>query len=98
MEQHFKALVDLIRILFLFLLNGVLVDGFQHVVRGVSNTFLSVFIGDTSGQHNGGVHVPQIVKAEMGDTCFFTDPSEAVIHGVAGECHNMVLRMILLLD
>ena len=41
------------------------VDGFQHIVRCVAHAFLSVFIRDTDCQHDRGVHVPQIVEAEV---------------------------------
>lgn len=84
MEQRFKPLVDLFGILFLFLLDGVLVDGFEHVVRGVTDTLLCVFVGDTSGQHNGCVHVAEVMETEVRDTGLLTDPLKAVIHSMAG--------------
>ena len=95
MKQLFKALVNLFGILFLLFLNGMLVDGFQHIVCSVAHAFLGVFIGDADCQHDRGVHVPQIMEAEMGDACLFTDAFKAIIHGVARQVYNVIFGMVL---
>ena len=71
--------------------HGVLIDGFEHIVRGVAHAVLGVPIGHTGGQHNRGIKVSKIMEAVMRQAQLPTNCGKPFVHSLAGQLHQVVI-------
>ena len=91
MKFGFKKAVNGICHCYGFIIHGVLIYIFKHVVCGVPHALHCVFVRDVESEHDRCVYMAQVVEAEWLNSAAGTRALQMLIQDVPGRMGNILI-------